>query len=196
VERFEPVGFSPDYDIELDPEFPGNGEWGCPVMGFDRDGSVIEDFDSRWGPPLLIRVHPGAGAAWVAMFASGGLGSLRTVVPTPHPRRFVAVVGGLAYVVDASTPGDAALITRHIHQIVPSAEARLTLLVDYTSIVAVGSSGTAWATPGLCLDDLYVVQATPSQIVCTCDNLEGSDTLTLDPRNGRQTGGSRRAWPS
>jgi hypothetical protein len=72
---FETLGFECAFTVEVDPEFPGDGDWGCPVVGFDRTGGVMPAFESRWGTPLVARVQPDSGQAWVAMFAAGGLGS-------------------------------------------------------------------------------------------------------------------------
>src|SRR5580698_7597501 len=103
--RVEESAFSSAYTIEVDPEFPGDGNWDCPVVGFDRDGSVMPDFDSRWGPPFLVRIHPHDGEDWVAMLAAGGLGGLRGAYTTPEAHLMAVVVDGLVYLVDTRTPG-------------------------------------------------------------------------------------------
>ena len=75
--ELEANGFESAFAVEVDPEFPAAGDWGCEVIGFDRDGNAVGDFVSRWGAPLVARIEPAAGPAWVAMFAAGGLGSFR-----------------------------------------------------------------------------------------------------------------------
>ena len=47
----------------VDPESPGSGDWGCPVVGFDRTGAVMPDFDSRWGAPFVVRIEPTGGTS-------------------------------------------------------------------------------------------------------------------------------------
>ena len=46
---FERFQFHPAYTAEVDPEFPGTGDWGVPAYGFGRDGQVSETLESRWG---------------------------------------------------------------------------------------------------------------------------------------------------
>jgi hypothetical protein len=47
--RFDTLGFSPAYACEVDPEFPGNGDWGDPQYGFRSDGPASGPFHSRLG---------------------------------------------------------------------------------------------------------------------------------------------------
>src|SRR5439155_18309383 len=100
---FERFHFRPRYKLEVDPEFPGDGQWGCPVFGFDRDGRIMERFASRWGAPLTVRVQAPS-QVWVGMFAAGGLGGLRGVFACPSPSGLCAVVDGEAYLVEVDHP--------------------------------------------------------------------------------------------
>src|SRR5687767_1511778 len=97
---FHAGAFESAFTVEIDPEFPGDGDWKCRVVGFDRDGIAMHEFDSRWGTPFIIRVEPEQGDPWVAMFAAGGLGTLRGAFATPSPTSLVVVADGLAYLID------------------------------------------------------------------------------------------------
>jgi hypothetical protein len=195
---FEAFGFATTYQLEVDPEFPGDGDWHCPVVGFDRSGRPMPEFDSRWGTPFIARIDPGKGEEWVAMFAAGGLGSLRGAFATPSPDLACIVVDGLAYLVDTTSPTTSAkTVHDQVHQVVACTEPRLLLLARFIDLVAVGSTGVAWSTPRLCVDDLSIIRADRSGIVCACDNLGGTPTITLDPATGAQIDGTRldSFWP-
>lgn len=71
------------------------------------------------------------------------------------------------------------------------------LLVRFIDIVALGPSGVAWTTHRLCVDGLEVLHADRRGIVCSCGNLGGTPTLTLDPLTGAQLDGTRldSFWP-
>ena len=124
--------------------------------------------------------------------------SLRGAFATPNSRSLVVVVDGLAYLVDVARPSTPARIVHdQVHQVVPTSEPPLLLLVRFIDVVAIGPDGVAWATPRLCVDDLQVVRAGPTGIECSCDNLGGTPTITLDPRTGAQIAGTRldSFWP-
>lgn len=194
----EKSAFASSYTIEVDPEFPGSGDWGCPVVGFDRTGAVMPDFDSRWGAPFVVRIEPTGGDQWVAMLAAGGLGSLRGAFVTPAPQLLAVVVDGLAYLLDTRSPGHSAqIIHDQVRQVVPVSDPLLLLFVRFIDIVALGPTGIAWRTPRLCVDDLEVREVGPTGIVCSCDNLGGTPTITLDPATGTQVEGTRldSFWP-
>lgn len=188
----EDAAFASAYTIEVDPEFPGNGDWGCPAVGFDRTGAVMADFDSRWGTPFIVRIHPDGGQEWVAMLAAGGLRTLRDAFVTPDPHVLAVVVDGLAYLVDTRTPDvPAQIVHNQIHQVVPSTDPPLLLFARFIDIVAVGPTGIAWRTPRLCVDGLDVREVSANGVVCFCDNLA---TITLDPATGAQVEGAP-LWP-
>jgi hypothetical protein len=62
----------------------------------------------------------------------------------------------------------------------------LLLLVRFIDIVALGPDGVAWRSPRLAVDGLAVVSASSDAVVCSLDNLGGSETITLDPLTGEQ----------
>jgi hypothetical protein len=85
---FERFQFRPAYATEVNPEFPGNGDWGVPVFGFGRDGQVSETFESRWGAPLLVRVTRDSSEKWIGMFAAGGVAGVTGVFACPSHMDF------------------------------------------------------------------------------------------------------------
>jgi hypothetical protein len=181
---FEPFEFEPAYAVEVDPEFPGTGEWGCPVHGFDRDGRVVAGFESRWGAPLVTSVVAPPGR-WVGMFAAGGLGGVRGAFACPSPFMLCTLVDGVAYLVDVREPGRGATIAHdQVRQVLPTADASLLLLVRFIDIVAIGREGIAWRSKRLAVDNLQVTAAGVERILCTADMLGTRPTIVVDPTSG------------
>jgi hypothetical protein len=168
------------------------------MFAFDRDGRIADNAESRWGPPTVVDVRPAGSERWVGSFAAGGLGGVSDVFASPAPAQLCVVVDGLAYVVNVHDPGSGALVAHDQVWQVETIEAppRL-LLVRFIDMVALGEEGVAWRTPRIAVDDLRVVQAGSAGIECTCDNLGGTETITLDPRTGVQVAGTRldSFWP-
>lgn len=132
------------------------------------------------------------------MFAAGGLGTMRGAYATPAPDLLLVVADGLGYLIDVTAlDAPAQIVLDQVHQVVACTDPPLLLLVRYIDVVALGSSGVAWATPRLCVDGLEVLHAGRSGVVCSCDNLGGTPTLTLDPLTGAQLDGTRldSFWP-
>lgn len=120
---FETFDFDPAFTVEVEPEFPGDGDWQCPVVGFDRNGRVMAEFGSRWGTPFVARIRPRSASEWIAMFAAGGLGSLRSAFATPAPQFGAVLADSLAYLVDVMAPGaPATVVGDQVHQVVPCSE--------------------------------------------------------------------------
>jgi hypothetical protein len=198
VAAFEALGFSPTFDVEADPEFPGDGNWICPVVGYDRDGTVMEDFDSRWGAPVVLAVSGKRVDRWVGMFASGGLGGVTGAFGCPSPTDLCVLADGLAYLLDVTKPSRGAQpVHDQVTQVVPVEGLPLVLLVRFIDIVAIGQHGIAWRTPRLAVDGLQVVQADTRSIVCSCEMLGYPPNIELDPVTGEQTHGTRLSsfWP-
>jgi hypothetical protein len=195
---FEPFGFSSSYQVVVEPEFPGTGDWGGPTYGFARDGSISAEFESRWGAPLVLSVHADEVGDWIAMFAAGGLGGERGAFACPKPSDLCVVADGQAYLVDAAHPEKGAIVVHNmVVQVLPVADMSLLLLVRPWDLVAIGARGIAWRTPRLAVDGLRVLTAAANSIICSCDNLGGSETISLDPQTGEQTAGTRldSFWP-
>jgi hypothetical protein len=197
-EQLESFHFSPAFQVIVDPEFPGGGDWGCPVFGFGRDGRLQEPFESRWGAPAVVEVIPTEGERWIGQFAAGGLGGACGVYATPSPRQLCVVADGLPYLVgiDSAQLG-ADVVHDQVLQIEAVADPAMLLLVRSIDMVAVGSDGVAWRSPRLAVGDLCVISTSGGLIQCSLDNLGGSSTIALDAATGEQRDGTRLKsfWP-
>jgi hypothetical protein len=193
------VAFATSYSVEVDPEFPGSGDWDCAVFNFGRDGGIEPTLESRWGTPTVVRVEPDAAAPWVGMFPAGGLGGVRDVLGCPAPTNVVVVADGLGFLVDVERPEDGAqIVSNQVWQVVAMPEPPLLLFVGFSEIHALGTRGIAWSSRRLCLDELRVIRVTAETIECTCENLGGSSTIEVDPRTGHQIAGTTMrdlGWP-
>jgi hypothetical protein len=191
----ETFGFHPTYSVELDPEFPGDGDWKRPVYGFDRSGTIVDPFRSPWGTPLLVAVEPGGGSPWVGMFQAGGLGGVTAAYSCPRHTDLCVVAEGQAYIVGVTNPAAGAMAAQNTVMQV-EALATLLLLVRPWDIVAIGIDGVAWHTLRLVVDDLRIERADDRSIVCSGDTLGGTPTIEVDPRTGVQVGGTRLDFAS
>src|SRR2546426_11536227 len=99
VSRFERFHFNPDFEVEVDPEYPGNGDWGGPVYFFDREGRHPEAVVSSWGATLVVRISTES-SSWVGMFAEDGPSGVRGVFACPSRSSLCVGNDGLVHVVD------------------------------------------------------------------------------------------------
>lgn len=186
------------YDLEVNPEFPGAGNWGCPAFGISvaRGEVTVDGGDSVYDGPaadLVVRVEDSSGHRWVGFFA-GGMGGITRVMPTPDPHRLLVVADGEGYLVPASSPRDTERIALRmpIRSIID--EGDVILLASWIDVAAVGTSGTLWISERLCLDDLKVEGVIDGRVECRGFFGEpDEDPITLDVRTGEQVGG--RALP-
>jgi hypothetical protein len=188
---FDSLGFISDYSAEPEPEFPGDGQWQDPVFGFDRDGTLMEPFESRWGTPLTVAFDATRTGRWVGFFAAGGLGGVTGLIACPLPTESCVLNDGLAYVVSVDNPRKgASLASNQVTQVVRVPTLPLVLLVSFCDMVALGSSGIAWRSPRLALDDLRVESVSEEAISCSRYVISGSSTIQLDPLTGKVMAGT------
>jgi hypothetical protein len=189
---FEPFDFHPAYEIDVDPEFPAEGDWHAPEFFFDRDSTVSNSpGESRWGAPLVIRATVGQ-ERWVGTFTAG-IDGVRGVYASPDPSRVCCVVAGLAYVVNVRDPGAGAELAHwQTTSVAPVTDRNTLLLVGFVDMTALGQRGIEWRSERLVLDDLRVLHALADGIVCT-GTIPGHEAprITLDPSTGHLMEGPR-----
>lgn len=169
------------YEVEVNPEFPPDGEWRCPVFEFNHDGGLDGGFTSRWGA-TVVRVA--ATTEWVGLFPASGPGGVDDVFATPDPGRLCVVAEGLAYLVRVAAPAEGAVVAQVGVQQVVSVEDRLLLLVSESDIVALGADGVAWRSPRLAWSGLSVVRAGAEAVHCTGYRGEQPCEVVVDPATG------------
>lgn len=194
---FHRGGFDPAYQVEVDPEFPPDGDWRCPVFGFGSDGRVRREVTFRWGAPLVVHVMPTFSPEWIGVFPADGLGGMSSVFAGPGPTQMCAIAAGQAYLVRVDVPdSDAVMAHNNVNQAIPVPGASLLLLAGYTDIVAIGPDGVKWRTQRLAADGLRITEASADGIHCAIDALDGSPaSIIVDPANGSVRTGPRLEEP-
>src|SRR5689334_15980401 len=94
----ETFGFESGFSVEIAPEFPGDGYWNCPTVGFDQNGATTS-FLPR-GEHLVVRFEADDGLQWVRSFAEG-LVPFSGTFNCPCPSDLLVVAHGNSYLVHA-----------------------------------------------------------------------------------------------
>ena len=185
-------GFSHTYSIEVDPAFPGDGEWNCSTVGLNADGAPIEFLDSRWGVPFVLRVTPQDGEDWVLSISGGnGLTNLRGIYATPQPEEFLAVVDGAALLVRADESASARSLGPMVTQIFGVDEPEPVLLINRNvSATALDAGGVRWQTRRRCWDDLTIERVVGEEVHCSGEFMPRA-SFVLDLLSGAQLSGPR-----
>jgi hypothetical protein len=187
-------GFSHTYSVEVDPAFPGDGEWDCTTVGYNAEGAPTEFLDSRWGVPVVLRVTPQDGEDWVLSVSGGnGLTSLRGIYATPQPEEFLVVVDGAALLVRADGPASVRSLGLMVTQILGVDESQPVLLINRNiSVAALDASGVRWQTQRLCWDDLTIERVVDEEVHCSGEFVPRA-SFVLDLQSGDQLSGPRYA---
>jgi hypothetical protein len=187
---FDSLGFASRYRCTVDPEFPGTGSWGCATFEFPRTDASGQPFRSPWGAPLVVRVEPDPGEEWVGFFRAGGIGGLTGAFGCPSLNQICVSTAGQAYLVNVETPTDYQSLSFYpVLKIQRVPDADLVLLTSFISIVALDPHGPLWITDRLCLDDLEIVAASSSAILCSGSWLGNPERFTVDPASGSVVSG-------
>ena len=178
------LGFTHSYEVEINPEFPPAGDWGCPTFAFGTRGE-----DS-----LTIKVRPRQGGQWVASFALETGGVLNGVYACPNPGQLVVFAGWTALLMQAADPANAhELPMQPVRSAVRPPGTDLLVVGSFIDAAALDSNGLRWVTGRLFLDDLQFVAGLPGTV--TVQGRRGYESndlmvLTLDPVSGRVIGGN------
>lgn len=193
---FDDLGFSHNYVVEVDPEFPGNGQWNCTTIGITADGEPTEFLDSRWGIPLVLRVAPDAAPDWVLSVSGGsGLTRLRGIFATPRPDEFLAVVDGAGLVVRADDPSHVHPLGVMVTQVFGAVEPNPVLLISRAvSVVAIDAGGVRWRSSRQCWDDLTIERIEGNEVHCSGEFMPRAP-FVLDLLSGQRLAGPLFAGP-
>ena len=132
----------PEYDLELNPEFPGSGEQQLTVFGEARDVACV------------LAITPADGATWWAEIRGGSVVGVR---PTPNPRIVCVQGDSSALLIDTVTREQVGDDMWPVEQVFDAVDAELLLIVDYSSVTAVGDEGIKWKSPPI---DVYGMSIT------------------------------------
>jgi hypothetical protein len=186
--RFDTLGFSPAYSCQVDPEFPGSGDWGDPQYRFQSDGPASEPFHSWLGAPLIARFSPAGAGRWVGFFEAGSdRDDAGGVFACPTPTQALVVSGGQAYLVDVTAPSRSIVLgLTSVTQVSRVEGAELIVLATALSLGALGPSGLVWESEHGYWLSVRVEAASVDGIRCVASFFGGDhpQTFTVDPRTG------------
>ncbi|QGG96022.1 hypothetical protein [Actinomarinicola tropica] len=119
----------------------------------------------RLAPSMILDVYPRSAAAWRGEFF-GGLQPLTVVSSTPSPDHFLAVAGGIAYLVRAQSPGDFAVLPGGVERLGWSETAHALVLADVTEVSVIDETGgIRWKSDRLVADGFDEVRVTHDSVV-------------------------------
>jgi len=184
---FDDLGLAHRYEVEIDPEFPGDGQWGCPSVGFTSNGDRTDFLANAAG--LIVRFQTEQDGPWIASFSGTGGSRLRGLYALPCPDEILVVLDGAALIVNAADPErQATRVGWSVHQVVAVEEPSLVLVAGFFDITALGVQGLRWSTPRLCLDDLRIDATALGKVMCS-GQFMSRDNLVLDLTTGEQLSG-------
>ena len=191
--RITDQGFRPNYEVEINPEYPATGDWGIPEF---RYGSRSGRGTFRAGHTLTLRIRPAEASPWVALFAVLAPGHyVNGLFTCPNPGHLLVAAGTEAYLIDVTQPGAADdLPIRPVIQVQRPSGMDLLLIGSFTNLAAVDEAGLRWVTGQLFLDDLELVEGPPGKIYVrgpVHSIPSDPELLTIDPSRGDLIEGTR-----
>ena len=188
VNELNSQGFEPRYEVEADPEFPPSGVWPDAVYHFHCKlaCSGEDEFRSKWGPPMVLRISPDLAEPWIAMVEAGGLHPFSGLFAAPEGEHLVVVNGGAAYVVDANRPQHQQALGGMSIVGVTSTDSVI-LLSSFVHLICVDQAGVRWQTERLVLDDLKIVAIDTDSLTVTGSTMEANwvATVRVDMHSGK-----------
>lgn len=192
--RFDDLGFAFAYELELDPEFPGDGRWRVPTAGVDPQGDPCEFLTSRWTDPVVVRFRPRGGEARVLSFAGSRATSFSGVFATPNATTFLAICSGSAVLVDTQADRfETTALDAAIAGVARWPDEPVVLLWTFSELLALDAEGVRWATERLCWDDLASVAFEGPIARCTGSEVNDAP-FAVDLRTGQRVGGAWAWW--
>jgi len=173
------LGFTHSYEVEINPEFPPAGDWGCPTFAFG----------ARRADSLTIKVRPWQGGPWVASFALETGGVLNGSYACPHPGQLLILTGSDAFLMPAGEPAKTQELPIHpVRSLVRPPGTDLLIVGSFTEAAALDANGLRWVTEGAFVDDLEFIDGPAGVIYVQGRRRPETDdlvVLTLDPMSGR-----------
>ena len=154
--RITDLGFTTDYEIDFDPEFPAHGRWGVPEFRFGHRSSAMS----------TIRIRPTVGTPWVVSFTLESRGRLiNALYSCPSPAQLLVATGTSAYLIRVAEPGNVEELPIHpVLAVRRSAGTDLLVIGSFRRVAAIDDLGLRWVTRPLFTDDLEFVDGPPGQI--------------------------------
>lgn len=180
--------FGASYAVEVDPEFPGDGNWDIPLYCYTQEGRLTDNPEPL-GTPTVLRITCQSGLTWVAKFQDRGIGGVSGVYHCPSADDLIVAIHGVTFLVATPEPERGAEpLLCCTQQVFPMPGEALLLLADFHTIVVVGTSGVVWRSGRLVLDDLWIDRVSNGRVFCHGYDLEGSCNFEVDQTTGERIG--------
>lgn len=151
----EVPGFVCNYQIEVQPELPGDA---TKVYRFGPP-------ESRGRDECLIKVRTQDGE-WTGAFR-GGEGGVSAAMSTPSPHHFFLSVTGQGYWVDTEMPEATEVVRAYpLREVKAIPDAGVLVCVDDTDLLVFNRFGATWASRRIASDGLRITRADALGVWC------------------------------
>ena len=167
---FDELGFRANYEVDDEPEYPGDGIWDIP------------EFTIRGTAPVAI-VRPHARDPWLLATKFDSIGGLYA---TPDPDLLCVLDRGrLPILVDVRDPTRRIALDLAPIRVASALDEKLLLFAESQRVTAWAADGIRWVSEPVVADDLKFKRTDNGRIVCVgVDNYEFVEVV-LDASTGR-----------
>lgn len=147
---YDGLGFPADYTVDADIEYPGDGNWGMPVVEVSGGPTLPT-------PSPVAIIRPVGAEPWVLAAGFSGVGAL---YGAPDPAQ-VCVVDRYDRVVfvNVRTRDQQDQGVRHPVHVAAAVDYGLLLIAEADAITAIGADGIRWRAAGLVGADLHITRS-------------------------------------
>lgn len=168
-------GLRANYTIQVVSIKPKLGDIFYGLNNSDKVEQIVAGEDSPLGKFLQIQ-HKDQSPWLLEIFGDQDANSSQGIYACPNADYFLAVIDCIAFYISSKLPFYARVIdadyVRAVHSY-PNLD--FMLIVDFTSMTAIDSSGILWSSNRLVLDELKITSVTNDEIFC-----EGRQDLSFD----------------
>lgn len=151
------TNFSPNFEIECNPELPGDGKWKLP------ERYVPKSFKPGINGHLILKLEiDGIKEIWHV-----GSNPDSEVWVTPDGKGLLVFGWFKAYYIPVREPGALKEIGLHYPKVTPLRERGILLLNDYFRLTAYDKKGVRWESPYLVDDDLTIERIEGGRLLCS-----------------------------
>jgi hypothetical protein len=147
---WDDLGFDTNYTVDVDIEYPGDGQWGMPVVEL-ISGPTLPT------PAPVATIRSAHGREWVLSAGFTGIGD---IFGSPDPDSFCVVERyGRVIWMNAETLDQRDQGRFDPVHVAAAADYGLLLLAGPNSIAAIGTDGVRWTASNLVAEDLHITRS-------------------------------------